>query len=62
MTVAELVEVLRRYPPDTRVQVTWETTVHEIDEDAVYLTPYDGLLIDADGNAYKEWFLKGGRR
>jgi hypothetical protein len=55
MTVRELIAALSTYvDANPRVVVTWETTVHEIDEDQVYLSADGDVVIDADANAYKE--------
>lgn len=55
MTVRELIAVLSKYADvNPRVIVTWETTIHEVDEDQVYLSADDDVVIDADANAYKE--------
>ena len=55
MTVRELIDALSKYADaNPSVIVTWETTVHEIDEDQVYLSADGDVVIDADANAYKE--------
>lgn len=55
MTVRELIAVLSKHTDaDRRVVVTWETTIHDIDEDQIYLSADGDVVIDADANAYKE--------
>lgn len=55
MTVRELIAVLSKHADaDPRVVVTWETTIHDIDEDQIYLSADGDLVIDADANAYKK--------
>lgn len=58
MTVRELIAVLSKHaeanPP---VLVTWETTIHTLDEDQIYLSADGDLIIDADSNSYKEQIM-----
>lgn len=54
MTVRELIAELSKHNPDRRVVVTWETTIHNVDEDQVYLSADGDVVIDADANSYKE--------
>lgn len=54
MTVRELIAVLSKHDADRRVIVTWETTIHDLDEDQIYLSADGDVVIDADANAYKE--------
>lgn len=54
MTVRELMAVLSTKDPAAAVVVTWETTCHELDPDSVYVSADGDVVIDADGNSYKE--------
>jgi len=55
MTVRELIAALSKHADaNPRVVVTWETTIHNLDEDQIYLSADGDIVIDADGNAYKE--------
>ena len=54
MTVRELIEVLSKHDPDCRVVTTWESTIHDLDDDEVYLSADGDVVIDADANSYKE--------
>lgn len=54
MTVHELIAALSKHDPDRRVVVTWETTIHDLDEDQVYLSADGDVVIDGDANSYKE--------
>lgn len=55
MTVRELIDALSNYvEANPNVVVTWETTVHEIDADQIYVSADGDVVIDADANAYKE--------
>jgi len=72
MTVSELIKQLQKYEDDQEVLVTWESTVHEIEPDNIYLgaewrDDWDAqgvyfeecrkfLFIDADDNLYKASF------
>jgi hypothetical protein len=54
MLIKELIEILKKYPPDIPVRVGWEATLHDIirdDIDIVETKEY--IVIDADGN---RWF------
>lgn len=58
MTVRELIAALSKHvDANPRVVVTWETTIHNVDEDAVYLSADGDLVIDADANNYKEQIM-----
>ena len=58
MTVRELIAALSKHADaNPRVIITWETTVHDIDEDEIYLSADGDLVIDADANSYKEDFM-----
>lgn len=55
MTVRELIFVLTKYAEtNPRVVTTWETTIHDLDEDQIYLSADGDIVIDADANSYKE--------
>lgn len=55
MTVRELIAVLSRHADaNPRVITTWETTIHDLDEDQVYLSADGDVVIDADANSYKK--------
>jgi len=55
VTVRELIAVLSRHADaNPRVITTWETTIHDLDEDQVYLSADGDVVIDADANSYKK--------
>lgn len=58
MTVSELIDALSKHADaNQRVVVTWEGTVHDVDEDQIYLSADGDVVIDADANAYKEQIM-----
>ncbi len=58
MTVRELIDALSKHAEaNPRVVVTWETTIHDIDDDQIYLSADGDLVIDADANSYKEQIM-----
>lgn len=59
MTRDELIAELQKYPADVQVKITWETTVHAIKPENLYLSKDGVLLIDADDNNYKKDFESG---
>ena len=55
MTVRELIAVLSKHADaNPRVITTWETTIHDLDEDQIYLSADGDVVIDADANSYKQ--------
>lgn len=67
MTISQFIDLLQRRLAkhgDVEVEVTWEGIFRELDPEAVYLSKANDshdleagiLLIDADGNAYKDSF------
>lgn len=59
LTVGEVISALQRYPPDTRVRGTWETTTRDVD--SIYITADGIVLIDVDEGTYREIFEVEGR-
>ena len=59
ITVRELINWLSEYPPDTPVRITWEGILRDVDNSTIYMSHDGVLLIDADGNLYKEDFQSG---
>lgn len=59
MRISKLIETLEKRLDkhgDREVEVTWESIVVSIEQDSIYLAKEGILLIDADGNFYKEGF------
>lgn len=54
MTVGELISVLKKFPEDTRIACTWESTIRSIDEENIYESRFGCILIDSDYNYYKD--------
>lgn len=58
MTIRELAAVLAKHieagASDVEVFVTWEATIHQLDDDEVYLSADGDLVIDGDANVYKD--------
>lgn len=57
MTARALIAALSKHRPDAEVLVTWESTFHQVDEDQIYVSADGDVVIDADGNAYKEQIM-----
>lgn len=58
LSVKNLIELLKQYPPEMKVFSTWESTLHEITKENVYVSVTGNLYIDSDDNFYKEHFAK----
>lgn len=58
LTVSDLVNILFRYPPNTKVMITWESTVNGFKKENIYLSHTGTLYFDADGNFYKKEYAK----
>ncbi len=58
MTVQDLIDELRKFPPTAQVRATWEGTIETI---SVYSTPNGCVLIDADGDFYRARYESGER-
>ena len=58
MTVATLIDLLKKYPSDMKVFTTWESTVNEITKKDVYESKEGHLYIDGDACFYKDRFAK----
>ena len=58
LSVGQLIEILKRYPPNMPVITTWESTIHGLQEDNIYESKEGNLYIDADYNSYKDEFAK----
>ena len=58
MTVRDLIAALSKHADaNPRVITTWETTIHDLDEDQVYLSADGEVVIDADANSYKKQIM-----
>ena len=58
MNVGELIEILSLYPQDMKVLITWESTTQALQKQNIYISKEEHLVLDADGNSYKEEFAK----
>lgn len=58
LTVKELIDVLKKYPQNMKVMITWESTVNELRKKFVYESITGTLYLDGDYNFYKEDFAK----
>jgi len=58
LTVKELIEILKKYPDDMKVLITWESTVNELKKDFIYEAYTGSLYLDGDYGFYKEEFKK----
>lgn len=63
MKVYELIALLDRYPPQSDVVLTWESTVRTLTEEQVYIShkeyggaPRGATILDADDCMYKQAF------
>ena len=59
MTVKELIDLLQQYPPYLEVAVTYESVVKNLNSTNLYVSADGVLLLDADGNFYRDDFEKG---
>jgi len=59
MNIEELKGILNLYDSNAQVMVTWESIFCEIDVDSIYKAPNGVIVIDADGNFYKERIVSG---
>lgn len=58
--MAELVGVLLTHRQDAKVLTTWENTVHDVYPDSVYVDKNGIVIIDADGNHYRDVLIRDG--
>ena len=58
MTVAELIKELQKFPLTIEAKVVWDAVIREITASNLYMSKY-GLIIDADGNQYKDEIERG---
>lgn len=58
MTVKEVKDLLNKYNDNTKVFITWESTVNSICKREFYIATTGSLYLDADGNYYKREFAK----
>ena len=58
MTVAELIKELQKFPSAIEVKVIWDAVIREITASNLYVSKC-GLIIDADGNQYKDEIEEG---
>lgn len=59
MKTSELIQALTERLAkhgDVEVEVTFESTRNEIENDGIYMSKFGSLLIDVDGNFYKPDF------
>ncbi|MDD5510620.1 MAG: hypothetical protein PHI12_07420 [Dehalococcoidales bacterium] len=61
MNIDQLIDELKKYPGKSQVLVTWEGTEHELETDMVYQVTSGVVMLDADGNFYKEDYISEGR-
>lgn len=54
LTVRSLIDILLTFPQDMKVCTTWESTINGLEKQNIYVSRFGVLLIDADGNCYKE--------
>lgn len=59
MKVGELVKLLQGYRQDEEVVVTWEGVLSGIEGSNIYLAANGNVIIDADGNCYKQRIQDG---
>ena len=58
LKVEQLINILKKYPKDMKVMITWESTVNEIKAHNIYESHTGSLYLDADGNSYKNDYAK----
>lgn len=56
ITVQELIDAISKFPPKTKVCTTWESTIHTLLTENIYMSKWGVLFIDADDNFYKNEF------
>jgi hypothetical protein len=61
MSVQDLIDVLSQHDPNARVQITWESTVHDLTPDHIYVAKDGRVMLDGDGCFYKDSFMRGAR-
>lgn len=62
LSVNDLINILKKFPPQMKVMITWESTIHSLEEENIYVSWRDTLLIDGDCNTYKDDFQKGNEK
>lgn len=58
LTVGELIDILKQYPSNMKVMITWESTVNEFKKMNVYEAVTGSLYLDGDNSFYKNDFAK----
>jgi len=58
LNVGQLIDILKKYPRDTKVMTTWESTLHDIKAEFIYIASTGTLYIDADEGFYRKDFEK----
>jgi hypothetical protein len=58
LTVAELIDILKKYPEKTKVIATWESTIKPLKMENIYVSHTNTLYLDADYNFYKNDLAK----
>ncbi len=54
ITIKELIDILCKFPIDTKICITWESTINSLEKENIYMSKWGVVLLDADGNSYKE--------
>jgi len=58
LNVGSLISILKKYPPEMKVLITWESTVNELYPEFIYEAYTGALYLDGDYGFYKEDFKK----
>lgn len=58
LSIGELIDILNNYPKEMKVIITWESLTTTLTKENIYLSKWNTLFLDADGNFYKEDFAK----
>ncbi len=56
LRVCELIDLLKKYPEQTLVYITWESTIRSFSKRDVYKSKDGFLYLDGDDSFYKEEF------
>lgn len=58
-SVAELIDLLSKYPKEMKIVITWESTIQGILKRNIYTSKEENFLfLDADGCFYKQSYAK----
>ncbi len=58
MDVSSLINLLKKYPSNMKVFVTWESTINELKPEFIYEAETGSLYIDGEYAFYKDDFAK----